>query len=581
MKNKKIYLIIGIAVLAIAIGATLFFILSKEKFSKNDIDFEIVAPKEVDAGEPRDFAFVCRNKSKFDLEDVKLAIEHSPGVLDANNNLSFGPSFDFENVPAGGEAKKEFKLSLFGKKDDLKEIKAKLEFVPKGYKENFIVEASSPVSIKSVPLFLKFIMPTVSASGQEIGFSFIYTSKSNYVFPKFTAGIVYPQGFQFFYASPTPTKGNNLWILGDLKPKGEGEIKISGKIEGVKEENKKFKVELGITVGEEFVPVFDDSGNTKIIETFLSISQFINEKSEYSAYPGEVLNFSIKYKNNTKEKLREVFISSNLKCQRPGSEPFDCLDWKELLVAKGEFDGFTKTIFWRASGVVELRELAAGEAGEVKFTIRVKDQLPVKSSADKNFSIEFRSKVDMNPQYIPLSLSGFKISNETVSNIKITSWLTLEAKGYYRHQTIKNSGPIPPKVGQVTTYTIVWRVSNLSNDLKEAVVEANLPSNVVWKNVFLPKDSDIQYQSFTGKIIWKIGNLVPGVGIISPKKEVVFQVAIQPTRDLLRKSVDLIDDIGAEGIDVFTGTTLQTKKIKITSDIPDDLITYDQGKIVP
>ncbi len=579
--NKKIYLVITIAVLVIAVGAVIFFVYSKAKFSPKNVSFEIVAPKEVDAGEPREFAFICKNRSKFDLEGAKLTIEHTPGVLDAKDNLSLGSSFDFESILAGGEAKKEFKLSLFGKKDDLKEIKAKLEFTPKGYKKNFVVEASSSVLIKSVPLFLKFIMPAVSASGQEIGFSFIYTSKSSYVLPKFTAGIVYPEGFQFFYASPSPTKGNNLWTLGNLKSKGEGEIKISGKIEGVKEENKKFKVELGITIGEEFVPVFDDSGNTKIIETFLSISQFINDKSEYSAYPGEVLNFSIKYKNNTKEKLREVFISSNLKCQRPGSEPFDCLDWKELIVANGEFDGFTKTIFWRASGVVELQELYPGEEGEVKFTIRVKDQLPIKSSADKNFTIDFRSKIDMNPQYIPLSLSGFKISNETVSNIKITSWLTLEAKGYYRHETIKNSGPIPPKVGQVTTYTVVCQISNLSNDLKEVVVEASLPSNVVWKDIFLPKDFDIQYQSFTGKIIWKIGNLAPGVGIISPKKEIAFQVAIQPTKDLIRKSVDLIGDIRAEGIDVFTGTTLQTKKFKITSDIPDDLITYDQGKVVP
>jgi len=574
---------IGIAVLVSGILIFLVFFLfwNREDFSIEDVDFEISAPKMAEAGEPVDFIFVCKNKSKKDLQNVKLSLKHPLGIFDVKTAAFLGNSFDFSNVPSGGEAKKEFKLSLFGKKDEVKEIKAKAEFFPKDSEKSYFLEGRSETKISSVPLFLRFDMPAQAATGQEINFSFEYTSKSKYDFPNFAARAIYAPGFQFFSATPSPEEENNFWIFDALKSKEEGKVAIRGSTSGIKEENKQFRTELGIIDEGQFFPIFEEFGVFKIVETPLSIWQFVNNKSDYAARIGGLLNFVIKYKNNTKEKLREVFINMNLECRNSQDEIKECLNWKELNIVNGEFNGFTKTISWRASGAPELQELSPGEEGEVKFSIVVKEKLPITSEADKNFFIKSRAKIDMNPQYVPQSLKGFKIDNEIVSMTKINSWLTLVSRGYYNHPIIKNSGPVPPKVGETTTYTIVWELQNLVNDLKEVVVEGSLPTNVIWKNKFYPEDADIQFQSYTGKVIWKLGKVSANTGTILPKKEVAFQVAIQPSRDLIKRSVDLTENIQAEGIDVFTESRLKAANPKITTDIPDDPLYAGQGKVAP
>jgi len=577
------YIKIGIAVFIVALILVGFFFFrgGEKEFSINDISFKLASPKETEAGEPQDFEVLCKNKSSKALENLKLTLEYSPGILDAKTGLPPTPLFNFDSIPAGGEKKQELKLSLFGKKDDLKEIKAKLEFTPRTHEKTYTLEAFSKTLLSSVPLFLKFNIPSQVAGGQKMAFSFLYVSKSKHTFPGFAAKATYPESFQFLNSNPLPKKENNLWSLGDLEAGKEGLVSIGGNIQGIKEENKKFKIELGIMTEEQFLPIFEEEGTTKIIETFLSLEQLINDKPEYSADIGEVLNFTIKYKNNTEEKLREVFISANLKCDNFGDEFIECLNWKELQVAGGEFDGFTKTLFWRASGSPQLQELYQGEEGEVKFSIVVKDRLPIKSPEHKNFIIESRAKIDINPQYVPLSLAGFEIGNESVFITKINTKLLFDAKGYYNHSELKNSGPVPPKVGEVTTYTIVWKLDNLFNDLSEAVVEGNLPSNVVWLRKVFPEDASIKYENFTGRITWEIGEMEAGTGIVLPKKEVAFQVAVQPTKDLIRKSVDLLRDIKVTAKDSFTDKVLTVKSKKITTDIPDDFIVEKQGEVVP
>lgn len=580
-KNKKIYIIIAISLLVMIIAAFLFWFFGREKFSKSDVSFEIVAPTRAEAGEPQSFVFLYKNKSKKELENIKLSLWCPAGTLDSQTGLSPGASFNLENIAPGLERRREFRFSLFGLQGEIKEIKAKIEFIPKDYKESYALEAISKTMISSVPLFLKFTVPSQAASGQEIGFSFRYTSKSKYNFPKFAAKITYPPGFRFLNSNPVSSQGNDFWVIGDLKSKTEGEISIKGALSGIKEENKKFRTELGIIINNQFLPIYEETGITKILETFLSVRQFVNEQEEYAADPGKNLNFVIKYKNNTKEKLREVFITATLQCQRPHSEPVECLGWEKLKVENGEFDGFTKTIYWKAAGVQELHELYPGEEGEVKFLIMVKDDLPIKSSADINFVIESRVKIDMNPQFIPLSLAGFKIGNESVFITKVNSKLILAPKAYYNFSLIPNSGLIPPQVGKVTTYAIVWQITNLANDLKDVVVEASLPSNVEWKNNFLPANANIKYQPFTGKIIWEIGDLKAGTGIISPKKEIAFQVAFQPTKNLVGKFAPLVENITAQGKDSFTNKLLKTDQFLIGTDSPSDFKNKKQGLIAP
>ena len=100
----------------------------------------------------------------------------------------------------------------------------------------------------------------------------------------------------------------------------------------------------------------------------------------------------------------------------------------------------------------------------------MKNKLPINNFNDKNFSANAAVKIDSSN--IPAALQGTQLAGTDSVNVKLNSKLAIASKGYYKDNEMPNSGPLPPTVGQQTTYTIHWLVTNLSNDVDDVVVES-------------------------------------------------------------------------------------------------------------
>jgi len=68
-----------------------------------------------------------------------------------------------------------------------------------------------------------------------------------------------------------------------------------------------------------------------------------------------------------------------------------------------------------------------------------------------------------------------------------------------------NTGPVPPKVEQPTTYTVVWTVDNTSSAVGNAKVTATLPPHVKWLNETSPSGESVSYDQNSGLVTWEIG----------------------------------------------------------------------------
>jgi hypothetical protein len=141
----------------------------------------------------------------------------------------------------------------------------------------------------------------------------------------------------------------------------------------------------------------------------------------------------------------------------------------------------------------------------------------------------------------------------------------LDSGIYFEDNDIKNSGPLPQKVGEETTYTVVWKITNVSNSISDVAVSAFLPTWVLWKNVIVPKDEDIIFNERTHEIIWKIKNIENGTGILSPAREVKFQIGLIPEINQLNESVNLLYKTKLTGKDTFTGNN--TEVVVANSDL--------------
>jgi hypothetical protein len=226
-----------------------------------------------------------------------------------------------------------------------------------------------------------------------------------------------------------------------------------------------------------------------------------------------------------------------------------------------------------------LQYLGPHQQGQVSFSIKVKDSLPINDYNDKNFKIVNTVKIDSSER--PLALEDIEIAGQSQLVTKIISQLSLQAQGYYYDDLISNSGPVPPRVGQTTTYTIKWRLVNTANDLSGVKVEAFLPPHVHWMNKISPSGANLKYNSQTGQLVWQVGDLSAATGVLLPVKKVAFQIAITPSLAHLGNYVELVGQSKITAQDNFTGLELTKTDKPIDTDLPDDpKIDREKGIVV-
>lgn len=563
MKQKTFFKRFGIGLAVILVSVVVFIIWSNYfAFDKKRVSIKIYGPERIVSGEKINYIIQYKNNAKVSLDEIKLSLELPEGsFFEDDSSGGLVKTVSLPEMRSGIEGQTEFAVRIMGSRDSQKKIKVRFDYRPSNAKIAFENTADFDSLIISVPLVLDLDLPKKTVSGQKINFSVRYLNTSEVDFSDLKLRLEYPRGFTFDSADPQPSEENNIWLIDDIGAREEGRILISGVIQGERDDIESFKAELGSAQNNNLFSFAETLSSSQISLPPLNISQSVNSGDSLIADIGQVLSFKLKYQNTSDLTINGVIITAKL-----GGE---ALDWTSLLVRDdGVLNSANQTITWNASSVRQLESLGPQQEGEVFFAIKVKDKLPIKDFGDKNFIITSDVKIDsLN---IPLALSRTQIGGENHSAIKVNSKLVLDTKGFYQDNLFSNSGPIPPRVGQMTTYTIYWQITNVSNDVENTQVWTYLPSYMHWTGEFEPKNSDLKYDPSTGKIVWHIDKVDAATGILSPVKYAAFKIGLVPSINQVGKQVDLIKESIIEAIDSFTSARLTMQSSALSSKLPDD-----------
>lgn len=578
-RNKKL-IIIGSAVFILALGGIVGLVSyqrSKGIFDREKVAVIIDGPKTVTSGEILRFSIIYQNKSNVALGEVELSIV-PPKDLDGLKITMDGKESDFsKNIKIGtvekqSEGKIELSGRIIGPEKNIYYTEAILSFKPVNISSKFETTAKFSTTIKDTPLQFSLNAPKQVFSGEEVHYTFDVVNNTENNLDSVEVKWEFPDGFRVKQSDPELSKDNAMKIA-HMDAKDSLQLKVIGNLSGNIDDNKIVKVVLGQNQNNNFVKYGEEQSPTKIADAYLTISQLVNGSTDYKASPGEKLNYRLSYKNNTTVGIGEVIVQAKLEST--------LLNFQSLETNGGSFDDGTKTITWKGASAPGLLVLSPQEEGELQFSIAIKDRLPIAAYDDKNFTIV--GVAEISSSEIPASLNANKIIQSNESTVKINSKLVLQAKGYYKEPTasISNSGPIPPKVNQETTYTIHWQVLNLTNDVENVKLMSSLPPNTRWTNQTTTNNgTNLKYNEKTNEIIWEIGKIKANTGIIYPTIEAVFQVALTPSSNLIGIAPDLVEDAQISGKDNFTGIDLSAEAKKVTTKIPDDSQYGGKGEVV-
>jgi hypothetical protein len=580
-KVKKIILIGAGAALVLSglVWAVMF--VKKSAFSEDDVKVQVSGPEQAQSGETVTFEISYENQNRVSLRDAVLHIGYSENFK-PEGNLGFeggGPNasrYNIGTIDSKKSGKISFRGKVYGTKNIMTYLEVKLDYSSSNFSSTFESAGRAGIMITSSPLAIEIISPQNVSSGGAVTIVAKFQNNSEETFKDLKVKIEYPRDFSYSSAEPLPTRGNNIWYLGDLEGGRKSEVRAMGAVNGEINEIKRFKVSLGEFSGndQDFVAYNEAEGSIKIVGSAITIKQTVNEQADKTnVNAGDMLTLSIKYKNTSQIPLKDVILTEEIKSP--------ILDYEKLKMQdnQGNFDFASSMVSWNGSQISGLKNLMPGQEGEVHFTVPVKASIPVQSSNDKSFS--FNAIARMDSPDIPTSEGSNKIIAGNEVSVKLNSKLLLSETGFYNDPEIANTGPLPLQVGQETTFTMRVKTGSVSNDVTNAAVVVTLAPGVKWKNNFLPKDSNVSFNDRTSELTWNIGTMPAGMGVITGQKELIFQIGIIPSQVqagsyplLFKKTVFAADDS-------FTKQKISAELGEKTSDLTEDISVGSQGKVGP
>jgi len=547
MKFKRIFLTIFILGLILGVWT-----IKRNIFSKEILKFEILGQSEVLVGQESEITVKFKNNGNFRLEEPELVIEFPEGTQ-SDEELIKRKVIKKEEMGGiiypGEEKSFSFKVKFFGKEGETKKIRAFLTYRPKNLKSFFKNETQLTFQLK-VPFTFEIDIPSQIESEKEFRFNIYYFSHLPSPLSNLKIQAEWPLGFEFIDSQPKSIEKKE-WLIPTLNKFEGKKIEIQGKIHGEIQEPKIFRAKIGLISGGQFIILKETFKAVEIAKPSIFIRQEINGNPEYSPLPGEWLHYEIFFKNIGEQSLENLLLF----CTLQG----DAFDFSTFKSDTGSLQESQKTIVfdWQKNSALKL--LQPLEEGKVDFWIKLKDN----------------PKEIQNPVLKNTIVIG-QTRQEFIS--KLSSTLEFSQKGYFFDEIFGNSGPLPPKVGENTSFTIIWEIRSTFSPIKDAKVKSKLSPNVSLTGKFFPSEeaSKFSFDSESREILWAIGDLNE-----KETKTLAFQITLLPQKDDVGTTPTLISKTEVLGYDSLAQKEIKLTFPEINTFLKDDpQITLDKATVI-
>jgi hypothetical protein len=558
---KKVFIIAVIFFLTALSLAVYAFFGGANFISSKNVDIKVLGPVAVSAGEILELSIVVSNKNNADLQMTNLSVQYPQGTRDPEDpalSMTYLRE-SLDSIRAGREATYNARAVIFGERGEVKEIKITVEYKIKGSNATFYKEKTYEIAIGDSPVTMSVSQPPSITSGENFTTTITLTHNNTELLRNVVLRAEYPYGYSVASSDPEAASDNNFWVIGDMAPGSKKVLTINGRLVGENEEERSFRFYAGVADEGNFASfgttLYSAIETVAISRPSIGLNiQFNGDRgSTYIAPAGKSINTTIRFQNNLPDKL----INPRLEVKILGT----ALDKLSVTPqVDGFYDSTNNRIVWDLRDLLAEGELTSGASGQVSFNFNSLLNLPPNSS---NLDIA-----------LEVTLSGTSVGDtqRTIGvverrTVKISSQVSLASKALYSTGGYANTGPIPPKAEQKTTYTLMFNVGNTQNEIGAARVTAVLGPNVEWLN---NATEGISYNESNRTVTWNIGKLDSGIGFSSSSLQGAFQVAITPSIGQIGTSPTLASNVSFTGTDTFTGETVTVTNPSLTTNISSD-----------
>lgn len=540
----------------------------------NAVTIDVVKPDRVLVGTPFIVTVGVGNASRGALLDAQLSLELPEGAVFPGSR----PEKNIETkslgrLGDGSVVQEEFTVFMLGGAQSVKRFTARVVYATESVGSRFEQAQSFDVVADAPAITLDLTAPESAVGGEEFGVDIAVKNMSESDTRGLQLTFVYPPGFEFKKATLLPDVGQNIWRLGDLRKGSETTLGVRGNLLGVSGSVSEFQIQLEAEFFGQRYLIGEQSARVNIAESPLAVMVAINDNPAYVASPNEALAYTIQYENTSDQPLLNAIIKAELRG--------DLFDLATLTAPNGAIAPAGNSVAWSAATSPELAVIAPRSSGLVTFTVRMRPQFTIRRLGDRNAVLKADVRVDAFGA--PKGAETPRVAAVARLETKVKGAIAVDARVYFRDAAagILNKGPIPPRVGVPTNYTVHWLVKNYTTDVSGVSVRARLSDNVRMTGVVKGISAEaIAYDGNTQEVVWNIDRISATKGVIDAPLEAVFQIEATPSPNLASSYMPLIGETVIAGKDEFTGSELRATDGAIATSLPDDSTIGSQGGIV-
>ncbi len=562
-------------ILTLLVGAGYFaYIYFFDKSSDvNSLEININAPEKVIVGEEFSYVIDYHNPSKFIFRNVHLEIQYPENFILTDSSIkpdSGNYGWNLPNLEPGANAELSVTGKLISKPDSVNIITSRLSYLPSDYSSQFKKEASASTVINGLGWSADLLYSNTAFLNQDNEIVLSLSDVENNYLGDFNLTFSLPEETNVAIASDLIDKngsstdstssikavkaGGVSWKISGLsREAGRQEIPITYKINTKIEKPEIIvRLEKKLEDGQAYV-FWEKSIQPELVKSDLNLEMSVNGvKADNAVNFGQTLDYSISYNNKGEGSFKDVVIMAVL-----GS---DFVDFNSLKMKdKGNLN--EQTITWTKNEIPALAEIKPGQEGSINFSVNLA------AFSDDNLGKE----LSVN------SYAQYSVNNQAVKNTdnksntitsRINSDLSLSERILYFNEDNMpvGSGPLPPKVGEKTSFKVYWVVKNNLHELSDVKVIFNLPANINFDEKNYTNVGSLYYDAASRRVIWEIGRLPVSVY----RADAEFNISVTPSTADRDKILVLSPGSTVEALDTETKNVISKKTSAKTTKLEDD-----------
>ncbi|MBI2037301.1 MAG: hypothetical protein HYT14_02995 [Candidatus Liptonbacteria bacterium] len=341
-----------------------------------------------------------------------------------------------------------------------------------------------------------------------------------------------------------------------MAPGSSKEVTLVGTLEGQDKEQRVFHFTVGTastpTNQTPAVVYMTQEATVTITAPFISTTLALNGDTRADAVvaPGSRQNVTVSYANTLPTSVTNAIVAIAIS----GS----AVDYDSIETSNGFYRSSDHTVVFSRDTDPSLATLAPGASGIGVFTFSTLPAAGLAAAPTVTFTISV-SGTRVGQTNVPegVSASATKV-------VKVATTVMLLASSLHSSGPLGNSGPVPPKADQATTYTIVLNVQNRGNAVAGGTVTTVLPGYVSYTDTTSGAGT-FSYDAAAHIVSWGAGDFAQNASA-----QGFFGVSLVPSTSQRGTAPALTGPISFSGYDRFAGVQVSATADPVTTETRGD-----------